>query len=367
MAVSGKGTLGIFPGLGRIGGVQVSGLAAWEAVVAHATDPTRSFPEPVFLFSYGRGQETVPEHEATVVAASRHRAVVSALAQRWPVDRVLVWHLSLLKLVPLLRAHGAAVTVFLHGIEGWRRQGWLTRRVGRRVGLFLTNSDHTWTRFLHHNRWAAGIPHRTVPLGIGAPLKSDAPPPDNPPAALMLGRLRRSEDYKGHREMIRIWPTVSSRIPGAELWIAGDGDLRVELEEMAADRGLGGRVRFWGRVDDRRKDELLARCRCFVLPSRAEGFGLAYLEAMRMGRPCLVSTRDAGREVVNPPDAGLAADPDQPADLADAVCGLLTAGSEWEARSRRARARYESRFTARHFQQRVYAALGLAGPDGPKG
>jgi glycosyltransferase involved in cell wall biosynthesis len=51
-------------------------------------------------------------------------------------------------------------------------------------------------------------------------------------------------------------------------------------------------------VTEEEKQDLLRRCRCFAMPSRNEGFGLVYLEAMRLGRPCLVSDCDAGREIV---------------------------------------------------------------------
>ena len=76
-----------------------------------------------------------------------------------------------------------------------------------------------------------------------------------------------------------------------------------------------------------------------------------------MGRPCLVSNADAGREVVNPPEAGLAVDPDNPAELADAVIRLLSPGLEWDQWSARARARYEAHFTAGHFHRRLMNAL----------
>jgi glycosyltransferase involved in cell wall biosynthesis len=112
-------------------------------------------------------------------------------------------------------------------------------------------------------------------------------------------------------------------------------------------------------VSEDEKQNLLARCRCLALPSRSEGFGLVYLEAMRLGRPCLVSTLDAGREVVNPPEAGLAANPDSPQPLAEAVCRLLTSGPEWNQWSMQARRRYEDYFTARHFQERHLQALGI--------
>jgi glycosyltransferase involved in cell wall biosynthesis len=116
-------------------------------------------------------------------------------------------------------------------------------------------------------------------------------------------------------------------------------------------------VRFWGWVSEARKEALLSQCRCFALPSRGEGFGLVYLEAMRLGRPCLVSAQDAGAEVVRPPLAGLAADVRRPDELAQAVCRLLRPGEEWESWSAAAREVYERRYTARHFQERLWAAI----------
>jgi glycosyltransferase involved in cell wall biosynthesis len=61
--------------------------------------------------------------------------------------------------------------------------------------------------------------------------------------------------------------------------------------------------------------------------------------------------------VVNPPEAGLEADPRDAEALTEAVYRLLTAGPEWDQWSRAARRRYESRFTAAHFQQRLLHAL----------
>jgi phosphatidylinositol alpha-1,6-mannosyltransferase len=173
----------------------------------------------------------------------------------------------------------------------------------------------------------------------------------------MIGRLCKSEDYKGHREVINAFPDVMKRLPDAKLWIAGDGDLRPELEQVARDRGDSERIRFFGAVTEEQKLKLLESARCLVMPSRGEGFGLVYLEAMRVGRPCLVSTLDAGREVVNPPEAGLAANPADKGELASALSRLLSDGSEWREWSNHARRRYEENFSAAHFQKRLVAAL----------
>jgi phosphatidylinositol alpha-1,6-mannosyltransferase len=157
--------------------------------------------------------------------------------------------------------------------------------------------------------------------------------------------------------MIEAWPLVIEQVPDAQLCIAGDGNLRGDLEQLTRTHGLNGHVRFLGQIADNEKEKIIGRCRCLALPSRGEGFGLVYLEAMRMGRPCLVSNQDAGREVVNPPEAGLAADPGNPRQLAEAVVRLLAPGPEWSKWSEQARRRYESRFTAEHFRKRLNAAL----------
>jgi phosphatidylinositol alpha-1,6-mannosyltransferase len=164
--------------------------------------------------------------------------------------------------------------------------------------------------------------------------------------------MSRAEQYKGHRELIAAWPEVLQRIPGAQLWIAGDGDLRPDLEQLTHQQSLRASVRFWGQVSEEEKERLILASRCLLLPSRGEGFGLVYAEAMRLGRPCLVAPIGAGSELVQPPSAGLAADPAKTDDLVDAVCRLMTPGPSWDSWSRNAQERYESAFTSFHFQQR---------------
>jgi len=327
--------LGVFPSLDAIGGIQSSGRDACQGIVNEIGERQACF------LTYQPG-------------GSKLRTALAAIARRQAEGILLVWHLSLLKLAPLAAGPGVRVIVFLHGIEAWRRQDSLTRRALAKVNLFLSNSDHTWDGFVASNPASGTARHATVHLGLGDVLEPPPPPPAGTPIALMLGRMLRGEDYKGHRQMIEAWPRIAEKVPGAELWIAGDGDLRPALAQLA--RGKAG-VRFFGRVSEEQKCDLLAQCRCLAMPSRGEGFGLVYLEAMRMGRPCLVSDRDAGREVVNPPEAGLAANPHDPTELAAATARLLTAGAAWDRWSCAARRRYQARFTAQHFRGRLNAAL----------
>ena len=325
---------GVFPSLESLGGVQASGRDAWQGIVNRIGEQRACF------FGYRPG-------------ASKSLAALSALARRRHGGVLLVWHLHLLKLAPLVAGAATRVVVFLHGIEAWRRQDALTRWALGKVNLFLSNSDHTWERFTALNPAFRDARHHRA-SGSGSCLGAIPPAPASQPVSLILGRMLRSEDYKGHRQMIEAWPRVRQVVPDAELWIAGGGDLRPDLEQLARSREG---IRFFGEVSEYQKRNLIAQCRCLAMPSRGEGFGLVYLEAMRMGRPCLVSDRDAGREVVNPPEAGLAADPEDPCELAEATARLLTPGPEWDHWSQAARHRYEGGFTAEHFRQRLNQAL----------
>lgn len=346
--------MGLFPYFGpdAVGGVQASARIAWDAVSKQANGLA------TLLVYANEGQAgTSKNGTETLVVNSKRKAVYEVLKRKWPQDVAFVWHLGLLRLLPFFRFSKIRVVVMLLGIEAWKQQRGLTRKELDKVDLFLSISDHTWQDFLKFNPQYKQRRHQTVLLGIGKPLQEETPAPAATPAALMLSRLSKDEDYKGHREVIAAWPRVLKDVPNAKLWIVGDGDLRRDLERLVIDLKLDQQVRFWGLISEDTKQQLLRDCSCLVMPSRGEGFGLVYLEAMRVGRPCLVSTLDAGREVVNPPEAGLAANPDNPDELAASICRLLSDGAEWQRWSAQSRSRYEANYTAQHFQERLLAAL----------
>lgn len=347
--------LGIFPafGEGLLGGIEASAVPAWQAAAQFATTQGMG----THLLCYGRAPENAHEFRSTVFAPSQTAALRAAVTSPAQPAVVLVWHLGLLKLLPPLLRFRPKVLLYLHGIEAWRPFDPLTRFLFRFVSTFVTNSRYTWERFLQHQPGLAHRQHVVVPLGLGEPIRETVPAPAKLPQMLMLSRLSAREDYKGHREMIAAWSQVRQQVPGARLVIAGEGDLRPALENLVSQHALADAVHFTGRVPEAEKQQLLRASCALAMPSRNEGFGLVYLEAMRLGRPCLVSSEDAGREVVNPPETGLSAHLGDSAALVQACVRLLTPGANWEAWSAAAKQRYEQQFTAAQFQARLRAVL----------
>lgn len=272
---------------------------------------------------------------------------------------ILVWHVGLLPSLKVIRSKNASLVLFLHGIEVWRTHTPAVMRRLRAVDLFITNSDHTWRRFVRLNPEFIASRHETVHLGLNTPADLIADP-DPAPMAVTIGRMFKNESYKGHAELIAAWPRVLENIPGAQLTFIGEGDLVPELQNRVKESSLGEQIHFAGRVSEEKKRELIVRSRCMLLPSSGEGFGLAYVEALRLGRPSLVGVTDAGPEVVCPPEAGLAADPQDQDALIAAITELMTIDSQWFKWSEQAKARYDSQFTASHFGARLRDALNQA-------
>jgi len=85
--------------------------------------------------------------------------------------------------------------------------------------------------------------------------------------------------------------------------------------------GLSNNIRFVGEIPRQRVYKVLGKSNVFVMPSSAEGFCVAAVEAMAAGLPVVVSDIPVFHEVVGEP--GLFADPNDPTAFADAISDLL--------------------------------------------
>jgi len=108
--------------------------------------------------------------------------------------------------------------------------------------------------------------------------------------------------------------------------IAGGGNDFTRLQKKTRDLGLSGRVVFTGLFDERDKPDLYNLADAYVMPSRGEGFGFVFLEAMACGVPVIGSKADGGREALRGGELGLLVDPTNPAELRAAIVETLARG-----------------------------------------
>lgn len=315
----------------------------------------RALPGPVLTLSLHDAPNGDPMLHGA--GGSRVRFVTDALRVGLRCDRDTVIVCSHVHLAPVARAiawRGAGVTCVLCGIEAWVPLRPLERwaLASSRIAAI---SAHTARRFLIANPSFSGrrieVCHPGLPLREG---RDGADSLAGEGAALIVGRMAADENYKGHDELLRVWPRVVRQCPDARLWIVGDGDDRPRLEELAASLGLANAVEFTGKIPDDELDRRYRACRFFVMPSRCEGFGLVFLEAMRAAKAC-IGAPGAAEEIIEHGVTGLVVDPSNAEDLSGALVALFGDGDRCEAFGRAGEARFRALFTDTRFAARFAA------------
>jgi glycosyltransferase involved in cell wall biosynthesis len=314
---------------------------------------------------------TLPRDVAFHGAGSSRVAFAARAMRETNVDTdtiVVALHVHLLPVALPLVQRGARLVAILLGIEAWKPLGVLERAALRRAWKIAAISRHTIDRFRDANPACAdrvvsvchpGVPAAAVSPGI---IRGAEPAKAGPhPYALIVGRMSADERYKGHDQLLEIWAEVMRAVAGARLLIVGGGDDVARLREKAGGLGLDGNIVFTGAVDDERLAALYREARVFAMPSRDEGFGLVYLEAMRAGRPC-IAAYGAAEEVVVDGETGLIVDPEDKVGLRNAVVRLLSDDDLCARMGAAGAARVAECFSDRAFAARLCALLEIPHP-----
>jgi glycosyltransferase involved in cell wall biosynthesis len=169
------------------------------------------------------------------------------------------------------------------------------------------------------------------------------------PIVLFLGRLAY---YKGLDVLLRAMRSVD-----ATLLLCGTGPKGAELQAMAADLGVSGRVVFVGDVGDAERLAYYHAADVFAFPStmRAEAFGIAMLQAMACGTPVISTELGTGTSWVNQDgQTGLVVPAGDVAALATALNDVIGGGERRRAMGEAAAERVAQHFT----RAQMFDALG---------
>lgn len=184
--------------------------------------------------------------------------------------------------------HGHDITKHENAVS----QSASTRRFFDRVEAIIAVSDFIATAALDRGCPADKLIRHYIGIDLE---KFDRPKAETEePSLLFVGRL---VEKKGCTYLLQAMARLRSRFPGLSLKIVGEGGLRSQLRQQAAELGLA--VEFAGTMNaDQIRDEL-ARCWLFAAPSvtaadgDAEGLGMVFLEAQALRTP-VVSFRSGG-------------------------------------------------------------------------
>lgn len=259
------------------------------------------------------------------------KALAAGIKQR--PDLVISTHLNFtIAAYWLKRLTGIPYWAVAHGFEAWDVQRPELRRAIAHADRILAVSSYTRDRLLQQqfldpdrvsllpNTFDAQrfqVAEKPVHL-----LERYQLTPDQP-VILTVNRLTSGESYHPYDRVLEALPQIRQKIPQVRYLIVGQGDDRPRLERLIAESDLQDCVTLTGFVPD---DELAAYyhlCDVFAMPSKLEGFGIVFLEALASGKPVLGSNQDGSIDALDNGRLGALVDPDNTDEIADTLVQIL--------------------------------------------
>jgi phosphatidylinositol alpha-1,6-mannosyltransferase len=233
----------------------------------------------------------------------------------------IINHLPLVSMLPR-RIKKVAI---IHGFEAWEKFTPIKRNFLSHIDEYWSVSDYTKKEFIRLNEIA----------GSKVKLLSDALDyywfEDNDQNyrddkyILCVARLDAEHGhYKGVDDLIRSYSRVSRKYPEYKLVIAGNGSDADRLQQMAASEGVLEKVKFLNSIRDEELKRIYNECTIFALPSKKEGFGLVFLEAMAARKPVIGGKHGGTPEVIEDGKTGLLVTHGREEELTSALELLLS-------------------------------------------
>jgi glycosyltransferase involved in cell wall biosynthesis len=329
------------PAFGSFGG----GIGGYSRELVHALSSAAVQPSALQLFGK---HDTASDWNGLPLRGSgrihprlrsAHFAALIATAGIWGGRRLIVsTHVNFAPVAHWIRrVFGTRYVVAAHGIDVNPDLSPTVQRALRTADAVWAVSE--WTRQRLLRLGCANSRIRIVPNTVsGKRFRPDAP--DAPDAltsslrdryrlrpdqrvVLTVARLDGAEGYKGYDQVMRALPGVMRRVGPVRYLVVGSGDDARRLRKLAAELGLSDCLTLCGFVPE---EELAAHYRLadvFAMPSRGEGFGIVFLEAMASGVPVLSGNLDGSVDALAGGALGLVVNPDDIAAVANGLGDLL--------------------------------------------
>lgn len=263
-----------------------------------------------------------------------YAAFVKALQQ----DVVILGHLNLALIGVLIKLFSPKkkLVVICHGIEVFRPVSGLKKRVLQQADRILAVSTYTKNQLIVQQQLPAEKitvfpntidPFFQLPADFGKPayLRQRYGIKEGEKVLFTLTRLNSKEGYKGYDTLVNVLPGLLQRGIRFKYILAGKADA-VELARMQnliKQLQLEEHVLLAGFVADEEVTDHYLLADVFAMPSKGEGFGIVYIEAMACGLAVLAGNKDGSTEALQFGQLGTLVDPDNADEITAALTNLL--------------------------------------------
>jgi len=214
------------------------------------------------------------------------------------VDKLIVAHLNLLPIVIVAKMINPKLKIYLsiYGIEVWKKLPFMYQIFLSKIKI-LSISTYTTEIFTKYNNISKkNIFYLPPDTSVNIDKNFQNVYGDNEFNILSVTRLDSNDNYKGIDSMIKTIPILISKIPNLKYTIIGKGDDKDRLIELSKELKVQNFIDFKGYVEF--IEPYYQHCDVFSLPSKGEGFGIVYIEAMKYEKPCIACDDGGQTDVV---------------------------------------------------------------------
>lgn len=254
-------------------------------------------------------------------------------AWRQRPDLIITTHLNFAPVADQLKQQlGMPYWVVAHGVEAWNLSNPRLQKALGHADRILAVSHYTRDRLLQEQ---ALDPARVVvlPNTVASDRFTPGPKPahllarygltTDQPIILTVARLSSGEQYKGYDKVLAALPQIRQRIPQVHYLVVGKGEDQARVQGLIKAHQLEDCVTLTGFIPDGELADHYRLCDVFAMPSKGEGFGIVYLEALACGKPTLGGNQDGAIDALCQGHLGVLVDPDDIDQLATALVEIL--------------------------------------------
>ena len=254
---------------------------------------------------------------------------------------IVLSHINLLSIGYIVKiiSPKSKLVMFAHGIEVWGKLSYFKKRMLQKCDTILSVSNFTTETLVAEHRIP---PEKIVILNncldpfLPLPLTGAKPEQlqhryginKNDLVLLTLTRLSSRELYKGYDSVLLAVKTLKSKFPAIKYLIVGkyDSGEKKRLDDLIEKAGLSGSVIFSGYIEDEDLAKHYRLADLYVMPSKKEGFGIVFIEAMYYGLPVIAGNKDGSADALLNGKLGMLVNPDNQQEITSAIESVLTKG-----------------------------------------
>ncbi|WP_412467666.1 glycosyltransferase family 4 protein [Pedobacter sp. KLB.chiD] len=269
---------------------------------------------------------------------NRERFVIQSFLSGLKADVILLSHIHLINIVYFIKKIHPHKKIYLlaHGIEIWKKLSDSKLRMLNQLDKIICVSHFTANKIMEMHQIPASrleVLNNCLDPFYYLPRHFDKPQilldryhlnHDNT-VLFSLSRLSSSEKYKGYDHTIELLPQLLEKYPNLVYLLGGKWDAveKKRLDDLIGVNHLQKHIRLIGFIDEAELTEHFLLSDIFILPSKKEGFGIVFIEAMASGLRVIAGNKDGSADALKNGSLGLLVDPDDQEDILNGISLLL--------------------------------------------